>query len=79
MQVVLSLSTAVKELVENSLDAGAKNIEVRLTEYGANGIEVTDDGLGIEPENFQALSKSARLTSHFCRKMSYCMYNFSHL
>ena len=55
-QVVLSLSTAVKELVENSLDAGAKSIEVRLLEFGKDSIEVTDDGQGINEDNFQALS-----------------------
>ena len=55
-QVVLSLSTAVKELVENSLDAGAKSVEVRLLEFGKDSIEVTDDGEGINEENFQALS-----------------------
>ena len=51
------MSTAVKELVENSLDAGAKRIEVRLKEYGKDLVEVVDDGHGVEPENFQALSK----------------------
>ena len=56
-QVVLSLATAVKELVENSLDAGANNIEVKLTNLGSSGIEVADDGHGIQEENFQALSK----------------------
>ena len=52
----MSLSTAVKELVENSLDAGAKSVEVRLVEFGKDSIEVTDDGEGINEENFQALS-----------------------
>ena len=61
-QVVLTLSTAVKELVENSLDAGAKNIEVKLLNYGADRIEVSDDGSGIQASNHQALS---RWDSHF--------------
>ena len=59
-QVVLSLATAVKELVENSLDAGAKNIEVKLGYYGSTFVEVSDDGSGIEKENYQALSRSNR-------------------
>ena len=35
LQVVLTLATAVKELVENAVDAGADTIEVRLKEYGS--------------------------------------------
>ncbi|POI35762.1 hypothetical protein CIB84_000485 [Bambusicola thoracicus] len=55
-QVVLSLGTAVKELVENSLDARATNIDVRLKDYGAELIEVSDNGGGVEEENFEGLT-----------------------
>ncbi|NXG40896.1 PMS2 endonuclease, partial [Psilopogon haemacephalus] len=55
-QVVLNLSTAVKELVENSLDAGATNIDVKLKDYGAELIEVSDNGIGVEEENFEGLT-----------------------
>lgn len=55
-QVVVTLSTALKELVENSLDAGATNIEIRLKNFGADSVEVIDNGSGVLPENFQALA-----------------------
>ncbi|KAJ3282829.1 Mismatch repair endonuclease pms2 [Borealophlyctis nickersoniae] len=55
-QVILDLATAVKELVENSLDAGATSVEVRLKEYGAELIEVLDNGSGIAPEDFASLA-----------------------
>ncbi|NWU95485.1 PMS2 endonuclease, partial [Upupa epops] len=55
-QVVLNLGTAVKELVENSLDAGATNIDIKLKDYGAELIEVSDNGGGVEEENFEGLA-----------------------
>jgi len=55
-QVVLDLATAIKELVENSLDAGGKKIDIKLKEYGKELIEVSDDGLGIEESNFEGLA-----------------------
>ncbi|KAG6866554.1 hypothetical protein C0991_002039 [Blastosporella zonata] len=49
-QVVIDLQTAVKELVENSLDAGATNIEVRFKHHGLKSVEVIDNGSGIPSE-----------------------------
>ncbi|WFD24330.1 ATP-binding mismatch repair protein [Malassezia equina] len=43
-QVVPDMRSAVKELIENSLDAGATSIELRFKEYGLSGIEVVDNG-----------------------------------
>ncbi|KFZ53439.1 Mismatch repair endonuclease PMS2, partial [Podiceps cristatus] len=55
-QVVLNLGTAVKELVENSLDAGATSIDIKLKDHGAELIEVSDNGGGVEEENFEGLT-----------------------
>uniref|UniRef100_A0A8D3ADM3 Mismatch repair endonuclease PMS2 n=1 Tax=Scophthalmus maximus TaxID=52904 RepID=A0A8D3ADM3_SCOMX len=55
-QVVLSLATAVKELVENGVDAGATNIDVKLKECGVELVEVSDNGKGVEEANFEALT-----------------------
>ncbi|XP_047738687.1 mismatch repair endonuclease PMS2 isoform X3 [Hyalella azteca] len=55
-QVVVNLATAVKELVENSLDAGSRSVEVKLTASGASSVVVSDDGPGIHPNDFEALA-----------------------
>ncbi|KAJ7279405.1 histidine kinase-like ATPase [Mycena rebaudengoi] len=58
-QVVIDLQTAVKELVENSLDAGATNLgpsSTLLTQYGLSTIEVIDNGCGISEENYEGLA-----------------------
>lgn len=54
---MLSLAIAVKELVENALDAGATIIEVKIREYGLESIEVSDNGSGIKEGNFEGLGK----------------------
>ncbi|KAK9945657.1 hypothetical protein M0R45_011160 [Rubus argutus] len=55
-QVILDLSAAVKELVENSLDAGATSIEISLKDYGKEWFQVIDNGCGISPNNFKVLA-----------------------
>ncbi|KAK6512754.1 hypothetical protein TWF506_008923 [Arthrobotrys conoides] len=50
------LCSAVKELVENSIDANATSIEIRFKNHGLDLIEVSDNGLGISPENFDKLA-----------------------
>jgi DNA mismatch repair protein MutL len=48
-EVVERPTSALKELVENSLDAGARNVEIRVNEALDVGFEVADDGAGMPP------------------------------
>ena len=50
-EVVDRPSSVVKELIENSLDAGSSKIQVEVEEGGKRLIRVTDDGEGLEKED----------------------------
>ncbi|KLU82584.1 hypothetical protein MAPG_01656 [Magnaporthiopsis poae ATCC 64411] len=64
-QVIVDLCSVAKELVENSIDAGATAIEVRFKNQGLDSIEVQDNGSGIAPHNYESLA-----LKHYTSKLS---------
>ena len=50
-EVVETLMNVVKELVENSIDAGSSFIKIDLIDSGTKEISVSDDGIGMNRED----------------------------
>lgn len=45
-----------EDVVENSIDAGATSVEIKLKDYGLESVEVSDNGSGVEENNFEGLT-----------------------
>ncbi|XP_012519095.1 PREDICTED: PMS1 protein homolog 1 [Propithecus coquereli] len=66
-QIITSVVSVVKELIENSLDAGATSIDVKLENYGFDKIEVRDNGEGIKAVDAPVMAMkyyTSKISSH---------------
>ncbi|XP_052048133.1 PMS1 protein homolog 1 isoform X6 [Apodemus sylvaticus] len=66
-QTITSVVSVVKELVENSLDAGATSIDVKLENYGFDKIEIRDNGEGIKAVDVPVMAVkyyTSKINSH---------------
>jgi DNA mismatch repair protein MutL len=61
-EVIERPASVIKELLENSLDAGATKINIEVTQGGIDGILVQDNGVGVHPDDM-LLSVSPHATS----------------
>lgn len=52
-EVIENPASVVKELIENSIDAGAKHITIEVTEGGTKSIKVSDDGNGFDKDDIE--------------------------
>ena len=65
-EVVSRPASVVKELIENSLDAKARHIEIQIMQGGLRSIQVRDDGVGIHPDDL-----NLAITQHASSKLTH--------
>ena len=62
-QIITSAYSVVKELVENSLDALALSIDIRLENFGVDKVEIKDDGCGLTKDEIRLMTSKDHFTS----------------
>ncbi|KAJ1514789.1 ATP-binding mismatch repair protein [Coelomomyces lativittatus] len=56
-QVIIDLATAIKEVLENAIDSGATRIELKIKQHGLEGFQISDNGSGIHPDDYETVAK----------------------
>uniref|UniRef100_A0AC34Q681 Uncharacterized protein n=1 Tax=Panagrolaimus sp. JU765 TaxID=591449 RepID=A0AC34Q681_9BILA len=72
-QIVTTLDSACRELLDNAIDAGATSIEIKLKEKGSELIEVVDNGKGIAEADFSMVAQA------HCTSKLRCVGDFDNL
>ena len=75
-EVVERPASVVKELVENSIDAGAKQIDIIIEDAGLKSIQIIDDGNGIEYEELETEIKLHTKSKIIDRKELFKFHKF---
>ena len=74
-EVVERPSSVVKELVENSIDAGASKVTIEIRHGGVTMIRVSDNGSGIAPEDVPVMflrHATSIIARYFCLTHIFC-------
>lgn len=64
-QVIIDLASAVKELLDNSIDSGADQVECTFKNYGLESLECSDNGSGVPEDSYESLA-----LKHYTSKIS---------
>ncbi len=65
-EVVERPSSVLKELIENSIDAGATNIEIIIEQAGKNLLSIKDNGSGMSKEGLLLAIVVIVMYTHLC-------------